>query len=507
MMDREWPRSIESPGEELEHDGGVLENAPEVGLEIGERGEMLEEFEGRLVEDTHDRTAGWMRKMGKSRLGRWMFKFIVAANLFASETALADHISHSDSSSAEVESDEKLPPVPDQARAAIVALLGGTGEGRASLMVTTHQYLADVDNFVGVLDEVGEGIIDRREPVHFDALISNFSIIRDIDGRDFPTGGEWDIQTSEVAGAKEKYANLRYVDAYGNLIVVFVVLSADGTEAFENIAIYPAPPFAKQGERKTTVPLKIDLSMIGLGEIDGVFYQESLPPGTTVGLQKIPVYSHMVAAEKLEGMMEKHGDSIGAGIERVRGWFGQEDDYVDAVYVTDRDHANAGAFENNRGVLEFTDEIFHQYRPDDPRRALDEREMELVAAHEAIHEVDFRFGITKDMDLQSGIFHARSSSFLKAINESEFLGAFGGHATENFREAFASLLNTLSLPDVFWEGVVMDEDSPGFREEYLGALSSLRTGLRSVKEIPKNAEIFRILDRRIAFLLNQGISQ
>lgn len=234
------------------------------------------------------------------------------------------------------------------------------------------------------------------------------------------------------------------------------------------------------------VPVNFDLTPFA-GDVEGAFYHRALSPIDE--LDGIKFYTNMTAQQVLAEYGDSFSDVI-AGIHDALNLFGQSGD-VKRVLIANGSQENAYFTRINPESICLFDELVEPGA-----------KIIVVSRHETFHLLDSKC----DFALSGGRFEKvfqrlknRNASFLNEICESEFLPNMenAGHAFDNKMELLSSIGNSLHHPE--WSQAVA-ERSLEFIQDYRKVLEALQHNVSSIEEIPDDAPIHVVLEKRIAEL-------
>lgn len=283
-----------------------------------------------------------------------------------------------------------------------------------------------------------------------------------------------------------------YKDQHGNVISKYDIVyrSGQGNQASSAIKIMPSIEFAPDTTGPDYKALNIDLTKIGLGAIEGLFYVAVEKPIANMGnSDQYRVYSN-IDTEQAISLYETKFPDIAEGISQAEKLFGfSEGKLTQNVYIINSEEQNAVFYRKDPETIAFWDEILNN-----------SMDAKIIAAHETYHLIDYKF------QLSSGGFLAqyediKSSNpwFFEAINEKNFLPEMqsGGHAEQNHLEFFASFLNTLNHPQLEQE---LKAQTPEFLSIYTKTLEVLSSSLKANESIPDNAPVHGLIGQKLSLL-------
>ena len=279
-----------------------------------------------------------------------------------------------------------------------------------------------------------------------------------------------------------------YIDDAGNIVSRVrstYVGAKKGDAAFETITIKIPNQYANSKE------IAVDLKSLGLDKVTFPIQQNGIPI-IVKGNEQVPTFHSF---EPLTSLGPKYPiliDKVKNGIQSGLQMLGQIDlSLVQHVVISQTFDENAYFARVNPSTIVVQDQVLKKH----PAAAL------FVARHETFHLIDG----TYNYSLSDGALKAFHESLLKRddegksfftkINESTVYGEFGGHAQENSRELFASLMNALSHPDYQKK---LSHFSWQDKLDLHNALDALRTNLHNQKNIPESALIFLRIQEMLA---------
>lgn len=283
-----------------------------------------------------------------------------------------------------------------------------------------------------------------------------------------------------------------YKDQYGNLISKYDIAyrSEQGNQSSSTISIMPSIKFAPDTTGPDYKALNIDLTEIGLGTIEGLFYVAVEKPIARMGdSDQYRVYSN-IDTEQAISLYERKFPDIAKGISQAEKLFGFiEGELTQNVYIINSEQPNAVFYRKDPETIAFWDEILNN--------SIDAK---IIAAHEAYHLIDYKFQLSNSGFL-AHYEDIKSSNpwFFEAINEKNFLPEMqsGGHAEQNHLELFASFLNSLDHPQLEQK---LKAQTPEFLSIYTKTLEVLSSGLRTNEGIPDNAPVHEHIRQKLTLL-------
>ena len=283
-----------------------------------------------------------------------------------------------------------------------------------------------------------------------------------------------DSSTDDVSAPPETEKKLR--DKYGNLLI------SDG-----DIAIAPAA-LITDNQPGQTVPLNFDLSPLGLDEIPGLIYVR--PQFLLAHENERSIYTNLDDPILLQRARDSL-HSLCQGITQAEELFGfRAGEKVRQINLVNGRTVNAYFNPGAVDAITVLDEFLRH-----------DMQLSFLGVHETVHLVDElsqrKLSASLKPNFTSMLFGNRN--FLETISEATWLPGVkvGGHAWDGPEELVASLVNSLTHPR--WEQKI-SEQSPAFRQAYLGCLKNLAAELQKCPIIKADAPIVGLLDTRIALL-------
>lgn len=267
------------------------------------------------------------------------------------------------------------------------------------------------------------------------------------------------------------YAVYRTKDSHGNAIRYARHQSetdkANG-RVKELIEVFLPFPGAKPGSKKIETR-NIDLRQLGLPEVDGLIEVQPLPKNPEVDMQSYDFYTQE-PSRKLSAREKKSLAALGQGQTAAEKFCGANPgEHIKNVFLV---HSNKPQGEAQGFLFDdttvYTDALLNH----------DKLDGQTVGAHEGFHV------IAENLDLVGteitniyGDTIKKHPEYLSLISEENFENrpGSGGHAEDDEKEFFVSLMNTLRSPS--WEASVerMNSDE---RRWYEMSLQALQTDLK-----------------------------
>lgn len=424
--------------------------------------EQIETEEAALRNEVLAATQPELLRRGIDKMPSWMIAGAFAAQLMGSETALARDRVEVRSIIPIAESNHEYPAMSESARNQLLGFLDQGAEIRVYPVArTSEEYIFSITR-----DEVLEGF-----PFVFDFPIDYIYI-----GRDFP---EPSVADQKEMGSEEESKSFRV--QYG--------------EGLEMISIYPNERDDQAAKLDGHTLVRSDLSALNMN-IDGAFYHRPAEQIGTVG--EIPVMSGSENREEAKRELDRVDEDITKGIRNVHELFGFTDNVVTGISIAETEYRNAFA---SGTKIRFNDELLkRRSKSDEEMRGVDIKMtrymIEETAEHETLHVMDTVFDIAANPDLQY-VYSMSTPNTLDAYNEKRFSGTFGGHASENVSEFFASVVNGLDDPKWMEHTAALSEEG---RTHYELTLKTIEKALEGAEKLSDDAPIFDLLDDRIAKL-------
>ncbi|MFA5185721.1 MAG: hypothetical protein WC551_04495 [Patescibacteria group bacterium] len=253
----------------------------------------------------------------------------------------------------------------------------------------------------------------------------------------------WQAPQSMATG----YQTVIYEDSHGNLVRAIRNATPQGTWITAQVGV-----LSEFNDAEPNYSVSVDLRRLGGPEMRNLAEGESIPSVGRFGSDG--AYSAHSRTRDLPAAsmdFDRSRQGLGQSLERVESMFGlKPGQVIQRVWLVDSEEFNAWAVNDQnqrKGTIMMSREMLRSERPNsgiflNDKVSLETRES--VIRHEAFHMVDLKYGVTQRMPTIHRVFR---QCFMHLMNESEFLGqGFGGHANDNEREFFASLMADLSHP-------------------------------------------------------------
>lgn len=273
-------------------------------------------------------------------------------------------------------------------------------------------------------------------------------------------------------------------DKYGNYIMV----EEDGKEIGTKIFVLLKPERSREPKEDTTKyqPIHIDFSkwVPALGDLRDIAMVEVQRPKTFVGPDNVyAVYSHF--SEKKWRQARHTLPKIEAELVEIEKSFGlKPGTVVDSVLFQDSREVNASVLCSDPKTVRIHAEMLESFG-----------NWEHTAWHEAAHALDHYFQISNEADWKKLYEEIKNnfsqSNFFLFIAETNFLPDVGGHPWDNPAELFATVMVSLTHPDLLkgLEPRCNLHPDKSYVEKYAEVLHVLLNVLG--KKLPPNAPILQ----------------
>lgn len=419
----------------------------------------FEQGEKALTERTRDAVAGLVRELmarGKEPLPPWLRKGLFAAMLLSSETAMATNLAENFAAipHEDLAEDPSLPSIPKDT------------------LKTLKPFLSEEPIAIGSgfpISEIPASAITGDHGFIVDRNLIDIAIQRPLSEKQLHDLLKQNGWKEGQVGDLTIYARTT-TDANHNSIDQEIKTHASG-QTTETIRIAPNRQVTQEQITAQTpmAPLNIDLSSIGYGSLDGLFYTKPYGEIASVGERKIFGTTDDQAA------IDKRGTFLRQGIEHASDLYGEPLSSMPDIYVQDIDDENAGALTDSyvlfRKLLE--ENSFRDTQNNDVPVG---DALTSVFEHETFHEIDFMEKYSDD-PLWTALFASGDRTVMAGLAEQNF-GEWGGHPQDNPMELFASINATLAdQSDASWlthaEALTLDQEQ--FLLQTLQALQLIRT--------------------------------
>ena len=268
-------------------------------------------------------------------------------------------------------------------------------------------------------------------------------------------------------------------DQYGNLIFV----REDKGKKETSISVLLKPQRARSNKGvETFTTFNIDFSpwVPAIGEIKDIALQEVQRPLAFIGPNNIyAVYSHFSSKRWRQARHTLPG--IETQLVEIENKFGlKPGTAIDSVLFQDASEVNASVHKNDPKTVRVWDEMLDSFG-----------NWEGVAWHEAAHSLDFYFKVSQDEQWKKtyNVLKKKVPNFFLFISEKNFLPASGGHPQDSPEELFASMISSLTHPDIlpYLRQRASLEPDRSYVELYKRVLSNLLQVLR--RKLPAKAPI------------------
>lgn len=454
------------------------------GLESKEVAKDLVNKENQLANLLHDSIASFLRT-SKKKVPRLALVGLAAAKLFFIETAIAADIG---------EQQENGKALIDQFEVAY-----GDIELTNDDKNTVSEYLSSGSiNFVSAIGnknfELSPDFLQTAKIPIFNEPIDLIYLSRSVPVEtigQLTKESDWKVVEGVFDGQKKSHLAIKDLkDFWGNQTSV-VWRWVDGqTSGREEIFVQPKIFYNDKNDSEDEMSfIRLDLSPVGLKDLN-LLYQPSLKEQTD--FDGVPVYVKHRELEKLfltyqvqleTGVEQTFADfdlSVKDAVKRivirqsgdvqikVGGWWGLANLGKDEVYFAEE-------------MLESADSTLIQ-----------PEHLESVADHESLHMIGEFTGVHNAPEWERQ-FLLGSVEVLKQLNEQNFTDTGNGHAQDDQFELFASLLNSVDVPN-WQEGI--EKLTPEAHQYYFESLTLARK-LLVEKGINPNCNTIRNIDSKL----------
>lgn len=307
----------------------------------------------------------------------------------------------------------------------------------------------------------------------------------------------WQEQQSMDTGLQ----TVIFEDSHGNLVRAIRNATPQGTWITAQVGV-----LSEFNDVEPNYSLSVDLRRLGGPEMHNLAEGESIPSIGRFGADN--AYSAHSRSRDLPSAamdFERSSQGLGRSLGQVESLFGlRPGQAIQRVWLVDSDQYNAWAVNDQnqrRGTIMMSREMLQSEKPDSGILYNDEVSLETresVIRHEAFHVVDLKYGVTQRLPT---IHRAFRQYFMFRMNETEFLGQpFGGHANDNEREFFASLMADLSHPGF---SRALDKLPPQETQEMYEAIRIVMGTIESYPEF-KDAPVLELMRSRLDELSARG---
>jgi len=274
------------------------------------------------------------------------------------------------------------------------------------------------------------------------------------------------------------------MDRDGNTIVEsFTLGEGDLPRAgWHYVTVEPKFPLSRPGD-PAVAKITADLTLEGIGKIDTLVNQPAIP--RVAERNGYGLYSS-ISEPSTRRFSESGFRHATEGISAAESLFGGVGgSLVSNIFLYTDDHNPGFAGKADMWNISLGSVVIEA-----------NRNVELIARHEAFHCLDARFGISAQGNLEKVFNELKNDSsqkFFEQVDESNFHGSRGlGHSRDHMKELFATFSN--SLISARWTEI-MKGKTPEFRATYGEVLDAYRKDLEQ-SDAPRNATIFRLVDER-----------
>lgn len=450
-------------------------------LSTRERLKQAGEYERKLQQHVHD-------KGRNLELPSWLIKAFMLTRLFQIETATASEMENEVSIgeipfAEQVQSDVELPQETRDAlneyaaKNAVFSMTVQTRDGEVIQgTVFPKQLLGDHPRVIeGTVVQMS--ICSFISPAEFSEIRSNVARAK---GEKTDTVTQQDQIIFEY-GDREKLLT-------GRTVILPVPESTNPEEAYARLDLMNETGNLHKTNRDESVAFSFSFDFIGEPEVRDLFYHDPLPFHGDV--QGIPISWSGIDQERGEHLLASNRASIENGISTVQKQFGPEilESTMSHIVFVDRNEENA--FAHWKGLYLEEDLIIGV-----EKGKLTGKNVEETTEHELYHLIDTRYEFSRELE---NLFLSSDQSVLAMLNESSFSKeGFGGHAQDNPRELFASVMNSLDDPN--WENSVRALSGDA-RDVYLASLRTISAKIQARDLEFSSGSLLQELPKRIAFI-------
>lgn len=296
-----------------------------------------------------------------------------------------------------------------------------------------------------------------------------------------------------VITLEKKYSgeDLSYQDKHGNRVII-------RNNSYAAIVKHPIPLATSQGK----TPLNVELSPIGLPDINGFLFNQKLVPTDTSG--GLITYNHSETDTDYFQIGE-----VKEGIAKAYEAFALDPSSLDKLVIINSDKFNAFVSIANSDAIVILDDCFDVKSP---------VPLNLVAAHESLHVIDISYDITGDSPLESfhkelitlrsfkksiGGFNAKLvekrseqvTKYFDFIAESNFYadiapGTDMGHPKDSSSELFATLVMSILHPE--WQARIDVIKDPEVKNMYRNSLIEIQESVSGISILKGSPIIYKL---------------